>query len=63
MSISKDEWLALFEKANADTRKDQMLVVLNNLDGYAVEYGIDEDNDAEDLITAFDAITEKWGNK
>jgi len=63
MSISKDEWLALFEKANADTRKDQMLVVLNNLDGYAVEYGIDEDNDAEDLITAFDAITEKWCNK
>jgi len=63
MSISKDEWLALFEKANADTRKDQMLVVLNNLDGYAVEYGIDEDNDAEDLITAFDAITEKWSNK
>lgn len=61
--ITKEEWTELFIQNATDTRKDQMLLVLNNLDGYAVEYSIDEDDDSESLIAAFDAITEWWKDK
>lgn len=61
--VTKDEWLELFKSKQADTRKDQMMAVLDNLDGYAIEYSIDQDADAEDLIAAFDAIQEWWAKK
>lgn len=61
--ITKDQWLALFIEGKADTRKDQMLIVVKNLDGYGIEYGFDEYDDAESLIAAFDAFTEWWKDK
>ena len=52
--MTEQEWRDIFDKAN--TEKDKFMLILKYLNGYGVEYDYDPNDDAMDLMAAFDAL-------
>ncbi len=51
------KWLTLFKSQSQPIAPEEMArMILGNIDGYGVEYGFNQDEDAQDLLEAFAAM-------
>jgi hypothetical protein len=50
---SVSEWVERLTELGDKPELEVFKFILSNIDGYAVEYGIDDEADAQDLLNAF----------
>ncbi len=52
--MTVEQWRWLFAQESTNERK--AVVILDNIDGYGVEYGFNVEDDADDLLNAIQAL-------